>query len=120
MSKTILFVILILLSCDAEPRRSTSASVHLASMFCGKRIPQMQWLMDLIQRSKSDPSLDGDIYAGRYEGQVVFIHQPVIMSCLACVIYDCDGNRLERATFDLEKLYPIVHEVNRIYTSPHR
>lgn len=106
---------LILLSCEGEDEKPLGASIHLAALQCGKSIDQMQWLTGLISRSEDDATLIGDIYAGKLDGQVVFIHQPLIMSCLACIVYDCDGNLLDRALFDLEKLQQLVGDTHRIY-----
>lgn len=64
----------------------------------------MQWLGTLIENAKTNTGQMGDIYAVPYDGNTVFIHQPVVMSCLACLLYDCDGNRIDMATVDTQKL----------------
>jgi hypothetical protein len=84
---------------------------------CGKPTEEMTWLEALIQQSETDMAMRGDIYAGVVEGRMLFIHQPMVMSCLACVIYDCDGNRIEASTLDHEKLRLIMGPENRIYNA---
>lgn len=75
----------------------------------------MLWLHALVQQMETDKSLSGDIYAGYAEGRIMFVHQPLIMSCLACIVYDCDGNRIDTATLDHEKIRLILKPQNRIY-----
>lgn len=89
--------------------------VKLASMRCGKSVSEMQWLQDLIKLGEADMAKRGDIYAGSYDDQVIFIHQPLILSCLACVIYDCDGNKLDSSTMDVNKIILSMEPKNRIY-----
>jgi hypothetical protein len=38
------------------------------------------------------------------------------MSCLACVLYDCNGNRIDVSTIDREKLREGMNPSSRIYT----
>jgi hypothetical protein len=75
----------------------------------------MSWLSTLVQQVQTDGALMGDIYAGSVDGRVMFVHQPMIMSCLACVVYDCDGNRIDTSTLDHEKIRTILKPENRIF-----
>ena len=88
----------------------------MGSFICGKSVVEMEWMKTLILQSETDMTLRGDIYAGSYKGEVIFIHQPMIMSCLACVIYDCDGNQLSTATMDHEEIILNMAPRNRIYS----
>ena len=108
-----LFLILLIFAC-ADNNRELSP-VRIASMRCGKNVSEMQWLQDLIKLGEADMAKRGDIYAGSYDGQVIFIHQPAILSCIACVIYDCEGNKLDPATMDLQKIQFTMESKNRIY-----
>lgn len=111
--RTQLFLFVFLLAC-ADNHRELSP-VKIASMRCGKNVSEMQWLQDLIKLGEADMAKRGDIYTGSYDGQVIFIHQPAILSCLACVIYDCEGNKLDPSTMDLQKVQFNMESKNRIY-----
>jgi len=75
----------------------------------------MVWLANLIESVKKDPSLQGNIYRGSYDDYVIFIHQPAVLSCLACIVYDCDGNKLDISTMDHEKLRLHMRPHNIVY-----
>ena len=75
----------------------------------------MKWYKDLLDDMEKDEALLGHIYAASIDGNMVFIHQPMIMSCLACVLYDCDGNKIDIATLDHEKLRVEITFENRIF-----
>ena len=109
-----LFLCLALAGCnkDREPELST---VQLGRWLCQKSAAEMAWLSTLVHQVQTDMALNGDIYAGSIDGQVMFVHQPLIMSCLACVVYDCDGNRIDTSTIDHQKLGTIIKPQNRIY-----
>ncbi|MDQ2657193.1 MAG: hypothetical protein M3Y60_07210 [Bacteroidota bacterium] len=110
-----LLSILLLLSCDDGNADSARGSVSLGAFMCGKKPMEMVWLRDLITKAKTDMALNGNIYRGYYDSQVIFIHQPLIMSCLACIIYDCDGNKLDPATLDHEKIRLNMTTANIVY-----
>jgi hypothetical protein len=69
---------------------------------------------------ESDPSFQGKLYAVTQDGETIFIHQPDILSCLACLLYDCDGNRLNTATAGIPTLTQSMSTANLIYTSPRK
>lgn len=109
-------VLAVLLSCDDSNQESTlSRPVAIACAQCNKKPGEMAWLQNLIHLAKTDPSLMGAIYTGQHQGRVVFIHQPVVMSCLACVVYDCDGNKLDTSTLDHESLRLLMDRWHKIY-----
>jgi hypothetical protein len=76
----------------------------------------MAWFTTLLQQASS--SQIGAIYAANIDGRTFFIHQPLIMSCLACVIYDCDGNRIDIATVDLQRMAAAMTPGDRVYVPP--
>lgn len=108
------FFLIICLSCTDE-KDNVGISVRAGSWMCGKTMNEMEWLRLLIVESETDMAKRGDIYAGKVDGRMLFIHQPAVMSCLACVVYDCDGNKLDTSTMDHEKLRTIMQSQNRIH-----
>ena len=84
---------------------------------CGKSQAEMQWLGTLIENAKTNTGQMGDIYAVPYDGNTFFIHQPVAMSCLACLVYDCSGNRIDIATIDTQKLTRGMNRSTLIFRS---
>jgi hypothetical protein len=97
-------------------KNSPEMAATMASRLCGTSTADLQWLQELMQNSQTDITLQGDLYAVRMEGRVIFVHQPLIMSCLACVLYDCEGNPIDVSTIDREKLREGMNPSSRIYT----
>ena len=95
---------------------SYSESVKLAAVKCGQSPSKMDWLRDLIKSSEQDVSFSGNIYAVTVDGDVIFIHQPAVMSCMACVMYDCDGNRIDRSAVDPQKVADAMRPSAVIYS----
>lgn len=113
----LLLLCLFLLSCEDSDEKNGESTTQLGAWMCGKKLSEMQWLKDLVHEASTDPALNGDIYAGAVDGQMIFIHQPLIMSCLACVIYDCEGKRLDVSTLDHEKILSITKPQHKIYSA---
>ena len=109
-----LFICLVITGC-AKDRDPDPATVQLGRWLCQKSADEMSWLSTLVHQAQTDMAMFGDIYAGSVDGRVLFVHQPMVMSCLACIVYDCDGNRIEAHTIDHEKLRTILKPQNRIY-----
>ncbi|MBT1700209.1 hypothetical protein KK083_25195 [Fulvivirgaceae bacterium PWU4] len=84
---------------------------------CGKSQAEMEWLGTLIENAKTNAGQMGDIYAVPYDGNTFFIHQPVIMSCLGCYVYDCEGNLIEYTAVDRQKLLSGMNKSNLIFRS---
>jgi hypothetical protein len=101
---------------DDFDKNSPKMAAIVSSKLCGKAASDMKWLEDLIQNSQTDGTLHGDVYAVKLDGRVIFIHQPMIMSCLACVLYDCEGNPIAMSTIDWEKLRDLMNSSSKIYT----
>jgi hypothetical protein len=89
--------------------------VKKAAAKCGQPASGMQWLESLLVSAETDFSLRGNIYAVRLDERVIFIHQPFIMSCMACVLYDCSGNRIESGTVNIQKLVGLMNKSTLIY-----
>jgi hypothetical protein len=105
---------ILLLSCANHEFRDDPMTITCKK--CGKSSSDMQWMASLLENTKTNPSLFGDIYAVPLDGSIIIIHQPIIMSCFACVLYDCDGNRLEHGTLDLQKLLKGMNSANLVYS----
>ncbi|HEU5146173.1 MAG TPA: hypothetical protein VFT90_05645 [Chryseosolibacter sp.] len=99
----ILCFFLAAMACD-DADDSYSDSILLASAKCGKSPSDMRWLDDIIKESQHDVGLSGNIYAVNVDSKVIFIHQPAVMSCYACIMYDCNGDRIEPTAVDLQKV----------------
>lgn len=84
---------------------------------CGKSQTEMQWLGTLIENAKTSTSHMGDIYAVPYDGSFYFVHQPVVMSCLGCYVYDCEGTLIEYNAVDRQKLLSGMNKSNLIFRS---
>lgn len=116
----ILFVVM-LLACSSDEEfnelegTSTALAARRAAAFCGVSTRQMLWLQELIQASQDDPALAGPVYAFRSNGEGVFMHQPWIMSCLGCIMYDCEGNRLDPLQVDKTELSAGFQNLTTIY-----
>jgi hypothetical protein len=117
--KTCLFCLVIFLSCTADDiyDDETRAALFRASNKCGSSPDQLDWLHELIQRSEHEVTLQGKIYAIQVDGTTVIMHQPWIMSCLGCILYDCNGNRLDNSAVNFEKLLTGYNESNVIYST---
>lgn len=106
-----------LISCVNHDFNNNSPRVVLsvARMLCNASSEDMQWLKTLVQKSETDYSLRGPMYAVPFDDRIIFVHQPFIMSCYACVLYDCQGNKIDVSTIDREKLRKGMKPANLIY-----
>ena len=117
--QTLLFLSLVTVAgCVSDDLDKTSPKMVavVASRLCGTSASDMQWLEALIQNSQTDITLHGDLYAVRLDGRMIFVHQPMIMSCFACVLYDCEGNSVDISTVDREKLRDGMNSSSKIYS----
>jgi hypothetical protein len=116
MTRNLLTLIcfVILLSCtnhDLSPD-----PVAIACEKCGKSRSEMQWMETLVASAKTNAPMMGDLYAVPFEGRVIILHQPMVMSCVACILYDCDGNRIDNSTIDLQAFIKGMSASTRIYS----
>ena len=111
----IFFLVLATVACD-DSGEPYSDSILIAAEKCRQSPSEMQWLADVIEESGKDPGLKGNIYAVTVDGKVIFIQQPAIMSCFACILYDCAGNRLAPNAVDLQKVANAMSPSALIYS----
>jgi hypothetical protein len=114
---------LVLLSCDKNDL-SPEDKVLIDSA-CGVNDPikELAWLKTIVDNAEKGP--DKGLYAGtvqkvHYQEKTYFIYQKYIMSCMACLVYDCQGNKLDILA-DPEIHMAIIErmsEKNIIYRSP--
>ena len=108
------------LACSSDENElkvsSTALAVKRAAVFCHVPQSEMTWLALLIEASKDDISLAGPIYAFHSNEQSVFMHQPWIMSCMGCIMYDCEGNRLDPQLVDQTELWAGFQNLTPIYS----
>jgi hypothetical protein len=75
----------------------------------------MPWLDEKIREAQSSPSKDGSFYAITTSAGVVIVHQPIVLSCMGCLRYDCFGNTptlTEKVITD--EVIPGMVDANRI------
>ncbi len=104
------------ISCDDHGESAKSPTLVLSAAKCGRTTAEMAWMQDLLERSKKDVALSGNIYALTLDGQTIFVHQPAVMSCMACVLYDCDGTRIDLSTIDVQAVVERMTPSNLIYS----
>ncbi|HET9486868.1 MAG TPA: hypothetical protein VFO54_05515, partial [Chryseosolibacter sp.] len=113
-----LLLFLSIVSCaNDDLENSATRAAFAAATLCQKPAHDMVWLETLLKQSQSDATLHGDMFAVSVDGNIVFIHQLTIMSCLGCVLYDCDGNRIDLSSIDHKKVVEGMHPENRIYSA---
>lgn len=112
------FLLLLFLSaCTNHDLRKPEKEMALEAACdrCGKTPAEMSWFGGLVVKAESEESWRGDIYAGSLNGSSIFIHQPIIISCMACHVYDCAGNRLTLTSEEIQLAANEMTESNLIY-----
>ncbi len=105
--------------CDDDAKKNpVDIAMERAAIYCASSSSQLVWLKTLIEKSGEDPSLAGRIYTFQSDGRTVFMLQPWIMSCLGCIMYDCQGNRLEAEDIDRAMLANGFQDLTLIYDPP--
>lgn len=76
----------------------------------------MSWLAAKIEEAENDVTKSGNFYAIPTSEGVVIVHQPMIMSCMGCARFDCQGNTptLSQQVVQNE-LIPGMNSSNLIY-----
>jgi hypothetical protein len=100
---------------DLEPS-SRKTALLVASSMCGKDAADMNWFDALLQAGETDFGQRGDIYAIVLDGNVIFVHQPVILSCWACRLYDCNGDLIQITVENHEKIWQSMNSATKIYS----
>jgi hypothetical protein len=116
-------LIFVLLSCDKNDFSPEDAA--LVSSACGVKDPtkELPWLKEIINKAENGPdkfSEAGTVQLINYQGQSYFVYQKYVMSCMACLVYDCQGNKLDILSKPELHMAIIEHmsEKNIIYRSP--
>jgi|SRR5690606_3064429 len=112
-----LLVVIILLGCSGDDPEKDSADLAIAraSIHCSSSPAQLAWLRLVIHESETDASKKGIFYTFQSNGRTIIMHQPWIMSCLGCILYDCDGNRLDMSDLDPGALSKGFQDLTVIY-----
>ncbi len=80
---------------DTEPNLEVESAIARACRACDTHPRDMEWLAELIRAGDANPVAHGNFYAIPTSEGVVIIHQPWVLSCMACSRYDCQGNTPE-------------------------
>ena len=111
--------------CSCEKNDLSSQESALPHAVCGVKDPlrELSWLKEIVSKAQSGPdkfSLAGTVQLIHYQDKTFFVYQRYIMSCMACEVYDCQGNKLDIVT-NPELHMAIIEnmsEKNIIYRSP--
>jgi hypothetical protein len=114
-----LVALVVLIGCVNHDVRDPAKDVALQAACdrCGKAAAEMFWFQELVDKAEEDKAWKGTIYAGSLDGAVIIIHQPLVSSCLACKVYDCDGNRLTLTPEQAELVIAQMTILNQIYST---
>jgi hypothetical protein len=111
----ILFMLLLGCVDHHVPALSSSAVVNVACEACRKTPEDMVWFTQLVSKVQTDLSYKGRIYAVKNNGVSLFVVQPYVMSCLACALYDCNGNRIEISQVNHMEIISQMNDSTIIY-----
>jgi hypothetical protein len=119
----ILFALLVggLTACSDDGDNSRDFAMQRAIRACDASLQQMAWLDSLLVRASSTSTMSayGSVYMVPTSQGTMFVHQPVVMSCMACLVYSCSGTRLEVSNdIIVKEVVPGMQEKNLLYRSP--
>ena len=119
------YPILLLLAClagCAPDDHTTDGLTHAmarASVGCETSRENMQWLESLLIQAGSEGSAYGNVYIIQTSQGTVFVHQPLMMSCLACSTYACDGTAIPLDNpLVYDEVVPGIRPSNLLYKAP--
>jgi hypothetical protein len=117
MKPALLFAVLfVLFSCTDHVILTETSAIDAACARCGKSQEEMLWLSAKIGQAKNDPMMNGNFYAVSTSEGVVIVHQPVIMSCMGCGRFDCNGDASTVSPqVVVNELVPGMNSSNLIY-----
>lgn len=119
MLRILLLCMALLPGCADDAKKDpVDTAMERAAIYCASSSGQLVWLKTLMEKSHNDPNLAGRIYTFQSNGRTVFMHQPWIMSCMGCILYDCQGNRLEPDDIDQAILANGFQDLTIIYDPP--
>jgi hypothetical protein len=118
MKIRLLFLIILAGCVNHDVRKPAKEfAMNSACERCNKTSSEMFWFQGLLDKAEDEEAWQGNVYAGELNGSVIFIHQPFLVSCVACHVYDCDGNRLTLTSDQLQLAAEQMTEQNSIYNS---
>jgi len=113
-------LLLLLIACSDSTNNSdpVAAAMERAARECELPIASMGWLLTRIQESRVDPQSKGYFYSFNTSFGRVIVHQPLIMSCLGCGAYTCEGVLIgERTSSEREEIIAGIQPSNILYDS---
>jgi hypothetical protein len=117
----ILIVLLGFAGCmpDDHTTDGLTHAMKRASASCETSRENMQWLELLLQRAGSEGPAYGNVYMISTSQGTLFVHQPVMMSCLACSTYACDGTAIPLDDpLVYNEVVPGIRQANLLYKAP--
>jgi len=81
---------------------------------CGVKDPvrNLPWLKALIDDSKAKKHNDMlTITVGKIKGETVLDYSLIYMSCIGCVVYHCDGSRMDPSKYTEQELMDFMHTI---------
>ena len=96
MKKYLSSLLILVCACTDHDNRAFDKAYALqrASTLCQASSANLAWLSDVLDKAQRGGQLEGSVYAFRYSNGVAIVHQALIMSCVACVAYDCGGQHI--------------------------
>lgn len=86
---------------------------------CETSREDMQWLESLLRQAGAEGSAYGNVYMISTHAGTVFVHQPLMMSCLACRTYACDGTEIPLDNpLVHDEVVPGMRPANLLYKAP--
>lgn len=117
----ILFLLAGLAGCTPDDH-TTDGLTHAmkrASAACETSRDNMQWLESLLIQAGSEGPAYGNVYIIPTSEGTVFVHQPIMMSCLACRTYFCDGTEVPLDNpLVYDEVVPGMGQTNLLYKAP--
>jgi hypothetical protein len=109
------FSLCLVLACacvDHDTQKFDKASaMNKVAILCDTSSSDLAWLSEILDKAQKGGSLQGSVYAFRYSKGVAIVHQPVIMSCFPCALYDCSGTLItDRAGIEEEIVQGVKNE----------
>lgn len=107
-----LFLVLACACADHDTQKFDKASAMTkVAILCDTSSSDLAWLSEVLDKAQKGGGLEGPVYAFRYSKGVAIVHQPVIMSCFACALYDCSGTLIaDRSGIEEEIMGGIKNE----------
>jgi hypothetical protein len=114
-----LLALIIFVGCVNHDVRDPAKDVamQVACDRCDKTVSEMFWFQELVDKTDEEETWKGTIYAGILDGSPIILHQPFLASCMACHVYDCEGNRLTLTSQQTEIVVEQMTALNQVYST---